>query len=83
MKAELRLARIGMNMEEGTITKRRVAAGVRFKTGDFPRDVETARMSNEIEASGDRVMVEVPVGEDKVAAMGQDVRIVESARRER
>ena len=36
-------------------------------------------MSSEVEAPGDGVMVEILVGEDEVAAVGQDVCIVESA----
>ena len=79
MKARLKLARIGMNMEEGTITKWHVAAGDRLKTGDVLYEVETEKVSSEVEAPGDGVMVEVLVGEDVVAAVGQDVCIVESA----
>ena len=79
MKAKLKLARIGMSMEEGTITKWHVAAGDRFKMGDVLYEVETEKVFNEVEAPGDGVMVEVLVSEDEVAAVGQDVCIVESA----
>ena len=79
MKARLKLARIGMNMEEGTITKWHLAAGDRFKTGDVLYEVETEKVSSEVEAPGDGVMVEILVGEDEVAAVGQDVCIVERA----
>ncbi|MDE0524520.1 MAG: lipoyl domain-containing protein [Boseongicola sp.] len=79
MKAELKLARIGLNMEEGTVTKQRVAAGDRFKTGDFSYEVVTGKASNEIEAPGDGVTAEVPVGEDEVAAECQDACNFESA----
>ncbi len=79
MKAKLKLARIGMNMEEGTIKKWHVAAGDRFKMGDVLYEVETEKVPNEVEAPGDGVMLEVLVGEDEIAAVGQDVCIVESA----
>ena len=79
MKAKLKLARIGMNMEEGTITKRHVVAGDSFRMGDVLCEVETEKVSSEVEAPGDDVMVEVLVGEDEVAAVGQDVCIVASA----
>jgi pyruvate/2-oxoglutarate dehydrogenase complex dihydrolipoamide acyltransferase (E2) component len=47
--------------------------------GDVLYEVETEKVSNEVEAPGDGVMVEVLVSEDEVAAVGQDVCIVESA----
>lgn len=79
MKAELKLARIGKNMEEGTVTKWSVAAGDRFETGNVRCEVETEGVSDEIEAPGDGVMVEVLVGEDAFAAVSHDACIAECA----
>ncbi len=79
MKAELRLARIGKNMEEGTVTKWSVAAGDRFETGNVRCEVETESVSDEIGAPGDDLMVDVLVGEDAVHAVSHDACIVESA----
>ncbi|MYA87916.1 MAG: acyltransferase [Boseongicola sp. SB0662_bin_57] len=79
MKARLKLARVGMNMEGGTISKWHVAAGDQFRTGDVLYEVETEKVSSEAEAPGDGVMIEVLVREGEVAAVGQDVCIVESA----
>lgn len=78
MKVRLKLARIGMNMEEGTIVKWHVSAGQAFKTGDILYEVETEKVTNEVEAPGNGTMVEILVGEDEIAEVGQDVCIVES-----
>ena len=79
MKAEPKLARIGKNMEEGTVTKWSVAAGDRFETGNVRCEVETESVSDEIGAPGDDLMVDVLVGEDAAHAVSHDACIVESA----
>ncbi|MED5358340.1 MAG: lipoyl domain-containing protein, partial [Pseudomonadota bacterium] len=53
MKAKLKLARIGMNMEEGTIVNWNFTEGESFKTGDVLYEVETEKVTNEVEAPGD------------------------------
>ena len=77
MKVRLKLARIGMNMEEGTIVNWHVAPGDAFKAGDILYDVETEKVTNEVEAPRDRKMVEILVVEDEIAEVGQDVCVVE------
>ena len=47
MKIRLKLARIGMNMEEGTIAKWRVAVGADFEAGDA-----LSRGSEELQRNG-------------------------------
>ena len=78
MKVRLKLARVGMNMEEGTIVKWHFAAGESFKAGDILYEVETEKVTNEVEAPGDGTMVEILVAEDEIADVGQDVCVVES-----
>lgn len=78
MNYRLKLARIGMNMEEGTIVKWHVAPGSAFKKGDILYEVETEKVTNEVEAPGDGTMVEILVGEDEIAEVGQDVCVVKS-----
>ena len=78
MKARLKLARIGMTMEEGTIVAWHVAEGQPFKAGDVLYEVETEKVTNVVEAPGDGTLVEILVAEDEVAEVGQDVCVVES-----
>ncbi len=79
MKVWLKLARIGMTMEEATIVCWRVTPGERFKTGDILYEIETEKVTNEVEAPGDGTLVEILVPEGEVAQVGQDVCIVEGA----
>lgn len=79
MKAKLKLARVGMNMEEGTIVKWHVGPGDTFKAGDILYEVETEKVTNEVEAPGDGTLLEIYVGEDENAEVGQDICLVEGA----
>ena len=79
MKAKLKLARIGMNMEEGTIVKWHLNAGDDFSVGDILYEVETEKVTNEVEAPGSGKLIEILVEEGEVALVGQEVCIVESS----
>ena len=78
MKVKLKLARVGMNMEEGTIIAWHLTVGDSFKTGDALYDVETEKVTNEVEAPGDGRLLEILVAEGEIALVGQEVCIVES-----
>ena len=78
MKVRLKLARVGMNMEEGTIVAWHKAPGDTFKAGEILYEVETEKVTNEVEAPGDGRMVEILVAEGDIAEVGADVCIVES-----
>ncbi len=78
MKVKLKLARVGMTMEEGTIAKWRVAEGSQFEAGDILYEVETEKVTSEVEAPAAGTMLEILIGEGNVAAVGADVCIVES-----
>lgn len=77
MKVKLKLARVGMNMEEGTIVKWYKAPGESFKAGEILYDVETEKVTNEVEAPGDGTMIEILVEEGEIAEVGEEVCIVE------
>ncbi|MDE2792828.1 MAG: lipoyl domain-containing protein [Paracoccaceae bacterium] len=72
MKVALKLPRIGMNMEEGTLVAWRVQPGESFKEGDILYDVETEKVTSEYEAPCNGKMLEhfadegddVPVGDN-------------------
>ena len=76
MKVRLKLARIGMNMEEGTIVAWHVGVGNSFKAGDILYEVETEKVTNEVEAPGDGKLLEILVPEGEIAEVGQDVCVV-------
>ena len=77
MKIRLKLARIGMNMEEGTIAKWRVAVGADFEAGDALYEVETEKVTSEVEAPAAGTMLEILVPEGEIVTVGTDVCIVE------
>ena len=78
MKVKLKLARVGMNMEEGTIIAWHLTVWDSFKAGDALYDVETEKVTNEVEAPGDGRLLEILVAEGEIALVGQEVCIVES-----
>ena len=53
MRAALKLPRLSTNMEEGTIAAWKVAIGDRFVTGDPLYEVETEKVTTEVEAPCD------------------------------
>ena len=71
MKITLKMPRVGMNMEEGTLVAWRVQPGKDFKEGDVLYDFETEKVTSEYEAPCDGTMLEhladegddVPVGD--------------------
>lgn len=73
MKVNLKMPRIGMNMEEGTLVAWRVKEGGSFKQGDILYEVETEKVTNEYEAPCDGVMVEHLAGEGDNVPVGDDV----------
>lgn len=77
MKVNLKLNRVGMNMQEATIAKWHKRPGETFKAGDPLYDIETEKVTQEVTASGDGTLVEifVPAGEN--AAVGAAVCAVE------
>lgn len=77
MRVNLKLGRVGMNMQEATIAKWHKRPGDAFKAGDPLYDIETEKVTQEVAASGDGTLVEifVPAGEN--AAVGAPVCAVE------
>jgi len=77
MRVSLKLARVGMNMQEATIAKWHKQPGESFKSGEPLYDIETEKVTQEINASGDGTLLEifVPAGEN--AAVGAAVCAVD------
>ena len=66
MRVNLKLARVGMNMQEATIAKWHKQPGESFKAGEPLNDIETEKVTQEVMASGDGTLLEilVPAGEN-------------------
>jgi pyruvate/2-oxoglutarate dehydrogenase complex dihydrolipoamide acyltransferase (E2) component len=77
MKISLKLARVGMNMQEATIAKWHRQPGDSFAGGDELYDIETEKVTQAVEASGDGTLVEILVPAGEVAQVGQPVCVVE------
>jgi pyruvate/2-oxoglutarate dehydrogenase complex dihydrolipoamide acyltransferase (E2) component len=79
MRITITLPNIGMTMEEATIVRFYRRPGESFRAGDPLYEIETEKVSNEIEAMHDGVMVEHCVGEGAIVAVGGGVCVIETA----
>jgi pyruvate/2-oxoglutarate dehydrogenase complex dihydrolipoamide acyltransferase (E2) component len=79
MRVTVTLPNIGMTMEEATVVRFCPQPGEAFRAGDPLYEIETEKVSNEIEAMHDGVMVEHCVGEGDIVAVGGGVCIIETA----
>lgn len=77
MKVSVKLTRVGMNMEEATITKWHKQPGESFRTGDILYEIETEKITQEVEATADGKMLEVSVPEGEIAKVGQQLCVVD------
>ena len=79
MKVGLKLSRVGMSMEEATITRWRKQPGEAFKKGEALYDIETEKVTMEVEAPCDGIMIETRVAEGGSAEVGQIVCTIDQA----
>jgi pyruvate/2-oxoglutarate dehydrogenase complex dihydrolipoamide acyltransferase (E2) component len=77
MKVNLKLARIGMNMQEATIVKWHKKPGESFKEGDVLYEFETEKVTEEVTATAAGKMLEIRVPEDEDAKVGDIICVVE------
>jgi pyruvate dehydrogenase E2 component (dihydrolipoamide acetyltransferase) len=80
VSTELKLMRVGMSMEEATIVAWCKNPGDTFSEGDILYQIETDKVTFDVEApyTGQLVEIRVPAGE--VAAVGDVVGLVEVAK---
>ena len=74
---ELKLGRIGMNMEEATIKRWYKAAGESFAKGDALYDIETEKVATEVPAPFDGRLVEIVANVEDIVEVGGVVCRVE------
>ena len=77
MRVNLKLSRVGMNMQEATIAKWHKQPGESFKTGEPLYEIETDKVTQEITATGDGTMLEIMVPAGENAAVGAAVCAVD------
>ena len=77
MKVKLKLARVGMNMQEATIVKWIKKPGDSFRAGDELYEIETEKVTQAVEAAGNGTLLEILVPEGEDAEVGQEVCAVE------
>lgn len=78
MKVKLKLARVGMNMEEATISHWLKKPGEHFAKGDGLYEIETEKVNMTVEAPADGQLLEILVPEGANATVGQEVCLVET-----
>jgi pyruvate dehydrogenase E2 component (dihydrolipoamide acetyltransferase) len=72
---DITLPRVGTNMEEATITRWIRSVGERFSRGDPLYEIETDKVTFEVEAPADGTLVEILVQSGDIATVGQKVAV--------
>jgi len=67
MATEVLMPKLGLTMEEGTIEEWKVKVGDNVKKGDVIFSVATDKLTNDIEAEDDGVLIAILVGEGETA----------------
>lgn len=79
MRVSVKLPKIGMTMEEATIVRFCRQPGEPFRRGDPLYEIDTDKVSQEVEATADGVMLEHCVAEGDDVAVGARVCVVDTA----
>lgn len=77
MKITLKLARVGMNMQEATISAWLKQPGERFEQGDPLYAIETEKVVQDVLASAPGKLLEILVEAGQNAAVGEPLCVVE------
>jgi len=77
MRINLKLARVGMNMQEATIARWHKQPGESFNKGDVLYEIETEKVTQEVEAPGNGTLLEILVAAEQQAQVGQALCVVD------
>lgn len=77
MKVTLKLARVGMSMQEATIDKWFKQPGDGFEAGEALYSIETDKVTQEIEATTSGTLLEVFVAEGQDVSVGAPICVVD------
>jgi pyruvate/2-oxoglutarate dehydrogenase complex dihydrolipoamide acyltransferase (E2) component len=78
-RVKVKLPKIGMTMEEATVVRFCRQPGEHFQRGDPIYEIETEKISQEVEATADGVMLEHSVSEGDNVGVGEYVCVVDTA----
>lgn len=78
MKISLKLGRVGMNMQQATIARWHLQPGDAFDKGDVLYEIETEKVTQEVEAPAAGTLLEILVPAESEAEVGQAVCVVET-----
>ena len=78
MKVSLKLPLFGMNMEQATIVKWHRQPGDSFNKGDPLYEVETEKVTSEVEAPCNGILLEILAQPEAVVAVGDIVCHIDS-----
>lgn len=81
LRVRVKLPKIGMTMEEATVVRFCRQPGEAFSKGDPLYEIETEKISQEVAATDDGVMVEHAVPEGSDVRVGDAVCVVETGGR--
>ena len=79
MKVEVLLPQWGMGMSEGTVTTWKIKVGDTVSEGDVLAEVETEKVTQELESPATGVITEILVEENQEAKVRTTLAIIESA----
>lgn len=77
MKVTLKMPRLSMNMEEGTVVGWRKQVGESFTKGEALYDIETEKVTSEFEAPCDGVLLEILAQNEANVVVGGDVCVID------
>ena len=80
MKVRLKLARVGMQMQEAMITEWFKQPGDSFTAGDPLYAIETDKVVHEVTATGRGILIEILVQAGESPAVGDPVCVVDAER---
>ncbi len=77
MRISLKLAKVGMSMQEATIAKWHKSPGDSFAAGDVLYEIETEKVTQEVTAPGAGKLLEVAVPAGQTVEVGGVVCVVD------
>lgn len=78
MKVSLKLPMFGMNMEEATVIQWHASPGDAFKKGAPLYEIETEKVTTQVEAPCDGVLLEIVADTDSIIKVGDVVCNIET-----